>query len=99
MRFSCLPRLCFDPHWQRETERRSLARLRFHPEPPAMHLDDALGDRQAETGSALLAGDRAVGLLELLEDLGLIGCGNTGTRVAHRNRERAIRYRCSDRHV
>ncbi len=36
-----------------------------------MHLDDALGDQQAETGSALLARDRAVGLLELLEDLGL----------------------------
>src|SRR6266498_3106082 len=77
-----LPRLRFDPHRQREKERRALAGLGFHPDPPAVHLDDALGDRQAEAGSALLSRNRAVGLLELLEDLGLIGHGNAGPRIA-----------------
>src|SRR6266498_2559905 len=94
-----LPRLRFDPHRQREIERRALARLGFHPDPPAVHLDNLLGDRQAEAGSALLARDRAVGLLELLKNLGLIGYGNTGTRVAYRNREGPIRCRCPDRHL
>ncbi len=37
-----LARLCFDPHWQRETERRSLARLGFHPEPPAVDPSERL---------------------------------------------------------
>src|SRR5207247_110947 len=91
------PRLCFHPHRKREIERRSLARLGFDPDAPTVHLDDALGDRQAETGSALLARDRAVGLLELLENLGLIGRGNTGSRVAYRNRERPVRREGSDR--
>src|SRR6266700_6436270 len=80
-------------------ERRSLARLGFDPDATTVHLDDALGDRQAETGSALLARDRAVGLLELLEDFRLIDCGNAGTRVAYRNRERPVRYRCPDRYL
>src|SRR6266542_4092188 len=82
-----LPRLRFDPHRQREIERRALAGLGFHPDPPAVHLDDALGDRQAEAGSALLSRDRAVGLLELLEDLRLIGGGDTWPSVAHRDGE------------
>src|SRR5205823_2134001 len=93
---SWLPHLCFDPHRQREREGRSLALLGFHPDPAAMHLDDALGNRQAETGPALLARDRAVGLLKFLEDLGLIGRGDAGPRIAYRNRERAVGYRCSD---
>ena len=46
-----------------------------------MQRDDALGDRQAEPGAALLARDRVVGLLELLEDLGLIRGRDAGTGV------------------
>src|SRR2546425_12671477 len=97
MRLLMMAGLCFDPHRQCETERRSLARLGFHPDPPAMHLDDALGDRQAEAGSALLARNRAVGLLELLENFGLIGRGNAGPRVAYRNLECSVRCESSDR--
>ena len=41
-----------------------------------MHLNDPLGDRQSQAGAALLAGDRIVGLLKLLKQLGLIGSGN-----------------------
>src|SRR5262249_14125553 len=93
------PHLCLDAHREREIERRSLAWLRFNPNPAAVHLDDALGDRQAEAGPALLAGNRAVGLLELLEDLGLIVRGNPGPGVANRNRERPVCCLCSDRHL
>jgi hypothetical protein len=46
-----------------------------------MHLDDASGDCESKPGAALLAGDRIVGLLELLEELGLIGFGNTGAGI------------------
>jgi hypothetical protein len=62
-----------------------------------VHLDDPLGDRQTETRSTLLARGRAVGLLELLENLGLIGRGNAGSSVAYRNRERPVPREGSDR--
>jgi hypothetical protein len=47
-----------------------------------MHLDDTPGDGQPKSGAALLLGNRIVGLLELLEKLGLVGCGNprSGTK-------------------
>src|SRR6266545_2978552 len=93
---SARARLCFDPHRKREIERRSLARLGFDPDSAAVHLDDPFGDRQAQTGPALLPRDRAVCLLEFLEDFRLIDRGNTGAGIAYRNRERGIRHRCSD---
>jgi hypothetical protein len=89
--------LCFDPHGDGEIEYRPFARLGFDPDPPAVHFNNALSDRQAKTSSSLLAGDRAIGLLELLENLGLIGWGYTGSGVAHRNRERSVHRRGSDR--
>src|SRR5262249_30737693 len=60
------------------------------PDSAAVHLDDPLGDRQSQAGAALLAGDRIVGLLELLKQLGLIGSGNTGTSVTDRYVECAV---------
>src|SRR5262249_33701377 len=96
IRWLMIAPLYFDPHGQREIDRRSLALLRLDPNAPAVHLDDALGDRQAETRSALLAGNRAVGLLELLEDLGLIGGGNAGSGITYGHRERSVRYLGSD---
>ena len=48
------------------------------PQAAAVHLDDALGDGEAEPGAALLLGGRGVGLLELLENLGLIGSAMPG---------------------
>src|SRR5712692_4274550 len=91
------PRLRLDAHRKREIECRSLAGRGFDPDAPAVHLDDAFGDRQAEAGSALLPSDRTVCLLEFLEDFRLIDQGNTGPRVAYRNRERPVRCRCPDR--
>jgi hypothetical protein len=83
--------LRFDPDWQSEIECRSLARLGFGPDPPAVHLDDALSDRQPETGPTLLARNGAVRLLKFFEDLGLIGCVDAGSSVAYSNRERPVR--------
>ena len=55
-----------------------------------MHLNDAFGDGEAQSGAALLAGDGIVGLLKLLKQLGLIGSGNAGTGVTDRYVERAV---------
>src|SRR5262249_31016349 len=94
---SCLPRLRFDAHWYRKIERRPLARLGFNPDPPTVHLDDALSDRKAQAGPALRARDRTVGLVKFLEDLGLIGCGDTRPCIADGHRECPVRCRWFDR--
>jgi hypothetical protein len=52
-----------------------------------VHLNDALGYGEAQAGAALFAGDGIVGLLKLLEQLGLIGCGDTGSSVMDRDME------------
>jgi len=50
-----------------------------------VHLNDALRYGQPQPGATFLAGDRIVGLLKLLKQLGLIGSGckiqaETGSR-------------------
>src|SRR5262249_713311 len=97
MRLLIMAPLRFDPHRQREIEGRSLAERGLHPDAPAVHLDDALGDRQAEAGPALFARDRAVSLLKLLEDFRLISRGDPGPGIADRDRERSVRCLGSDR--
>ena len=79
-------------------ERRSPAPgLRFDPDAPAVQLDDALGDREPKAGAALFAGAGAVGLLELLEDLLLVGLRDAGAGVAPpRPRRRVVRSRRLD---
>src|SRR5262249_25899501 len=81
MRLLIMAPLPFEPHRQREIEGRSLAERGLHPDAPAVHLDDALGDRQAEAGPALFARDRAVSLLKLLEDFRLISRGDPGPGI------------------
>ena len=61
-----------------------MARLRLDPNPAAMHLNDALGDGEPQSGATLLAGNGIVSLLELLKQLGLIGGGDTRTSVPDR---------------
>jgi len=67
-----------------------LARLRLDPNPAAVHLDDALRYGKSQSSAAFLAGDGIVGLLELLKQLGLIGCGDARASIADRHMERAI---------
>ena len=81
MRLLMRPRLSFDRDGKREGEGRALARRSDSTQiRPAVHLDDALGDGETEAGAALLLGDRIVGLLELLEELGLVGRGDARAR-------------------
>jgi hypothetical protein len=67
-----------------------MSQLRLDPDLTAVHLDNALGDGQSQAGAALLARDRIIGLLELLKQLGLIGCGDARTSIADRHTECAI---------
>ena len=68
-----------------------MPRARLDPDFPRVHFDDPLGDRQSEPGPALLFRGRAVRLLELGEDLGLVGLADAGSGVANGDRERAVR--------
>jgi len=58
-----------------------------------MHFDDPLRNSKAKPGAAFGFGMRALGLLEFLKNLGLIGLGNAGSGISHRNRVTAIRSR------
>jgi hypothetical protein len=59
-----------------------LARLRLDPNPAPVHLNDALGYSESQAGAAFLLGDGIVCLLELLEQLGLIGSRDDTGEVA-----------------
>src|SRR6516225_7883881 len=74
--------LLLDNNRKCERKCRALARFRLDPNPSAVHLDDALGYREPQAGAALLARDGVVGLLKLLKQLGLIGCGNARAGIA-----------------
>src|SRR5262249_52099782 len=76
--------------WKGESERGALPRLRLNPDFSSVHLNNALGYGQAQPSAALLAGDRIIGLLKLLKQLGLVGGGNARTGVADRDIECAI---------
>ena len=55
--------LAFDVDWQRELEGRALGDLGFDPQPAAVHLEDLLGDGEAQAGAALcLGGGNAVAM-------------------------------------
>ena len=55
-----------------------------------MELDDPPGDRQSETRAALLARGGVIDLLKLLEDPLLVGLGDAGSRVRHRDDELTV---------
>src|SRR6266508_5855991 len=77
-------RLLLNLDRERDEKRRALPQLRVQPDSAALHLDNSLRDREPKSGAALLAGDRVVGLLAVLEQFGLLGRGNARTGVAHR---------------
>src|SRR2546422_11381330 len=87
------------PHRQREPEDRAVPRARFHPDAPPVQLDDPPGDGQPKARAALPARARAVGLLELLEDLLLVGLGDARTGVGDRDQELAVGEPRLDRHL
>ena len=63
-----------------------------------MHLDDLLGDGEAEAGSALGLGIGVVDLVELLEDALQLLRRYSWTRVSHGNSEVAVHGRRGDAH-
>ncbi|MCY1349030.1 hypothetical protein D9M69_352000 [compost metagenome] len=68
---------------QAQPELAALAKPAVHPDAAAHRLGQALADRQAEPGAAVLAGDRAVGLLEGLEQPALLFGTEADAGVAH----------------
>ena len=64
-----------------------------------MHLDNALCDRKTQSRTHLGLGDRAVQLLEFLEDFRLIRVGDAGAGVAHGECKRLLARRDFDRHL
>src|SRR5262249_36587314 len=82
--------LLLDADRNREAERRPLALGRFEPDSAAVHLHDALRDREAQAGPAFRAGRRSVSLLELLEDASSILFADAGARVGDRDEEGGI---------
>src|SRR5262249_15556658 len=71
-------------------EHRAPAYRRLNPDATTMHLNDLLGDGEPETSATSGLGERAVDLMELLEDAGLVLFGNTWPRIRHADVEAAI---------
>src|SRR5262249_43195160 len=80
-------------------KRRSFAWRRLHPDAPAVHLHDLLGDGEPEARAALGLGKRAVGLVELLEDPILLMKWDAGSGVCDRDREMAVPRARGDAHL
>ena len=83
---------------QLQLKRRSFARRRLHPDAAAVHLDDLLGDGEAEARAALGLGVRAVHLVELLKDPILLVEWYAGAGVFHRDGEMAVPSARGDAH-
>src|SRR5262249_4360728 len=71
-------------------ECRTLTQGRLNPDAPTMHFHDMLGDREPEAGTALRLGVRAVDLMELLKDAGLVLFWNAWTCISHADVEVAV---------
>src|SRR5262245_57413095 len=69
---------------------RAFAQDRLDPNPAAVHLDDLLCNGEPEACAALGLGVRAVHLMELFEDAGLVLFGNTWPRIGHADIEAAV---------
>src|SRR5205814_5652 len=76
-----LPRRLDEAHG--EPEGRAAAGAVVHADLAAHDADEALGNRQAEAGSAVAAGGRAVGLAEGFEQPRPARLGNADARIAN----------------
>lgn len=68
---------------QLEPERRGALRLRFDADRAAMFLDDRLGDRESESGPAVMPAVGAIELLEAVEEAWDVFGGDPRAVVAH----------------
>src|SRR5262249_48674205 len=69
---------------------RSVANFRFDPNPPAMQLNDTLGDGKPQSGAALLFCIRAIDLMKFLEDSPALGFRDAWAGVGDHDRENAV---------
>src|SRR5262245_60503893 len=81
---------------QLHLEGRALAECRLHPNAAAMHLDDLLGDGEPEARATLGLGKRAVDLVELIKNAGLLLLRDSWPRVRHADGEMPICRRRGD---
>ena len=72
---------------KRKGESAAVAWLALHPDAAAVVFDDLLADGQAEPRALGLVRQRVAYLLELLEDLGLIGGRDANARVRHAHQQ------------
>ena len=84
---TCRFHLSLDNDREPEGKCRALAGLRFDPDLAPVHLNDAFRYGKPQAGASLLSRDCVVGLLKLLKQFGLIGSGDTGASVTHRDKE------------
>src|ERR1017187_2290204 len=68
---------------QFHSERGAAPRIRIEPDPPAMHLDDAVGDGQAKSGSASKALGGEEGVKTLVAPLARDAAAFVADRHAH----------------
>src|SRR5215475_13407 len=80
-------------------ERRALAYCRFDPDATTMHLNDLLGDGEPKTSATSGFGQRAVDLVELLEDASSLVIGNAWPRIGHADVEVAVNSLGSHAHL
>jgi len=78
-------------------ELRAAADGALHPDAPAMHFDDVLGDGQAQAGAASLARARRVHAIEALEDARLVRGGDADAGIGHGEDDFAVARRGADR--
>src|SRR5215467_5649452 len=79
--FSWRPLVKLGARGELRLKRRSFARRRHHPDPAPVHLDDPLGDGEAEARAALDLGKGTVDLVEPLEDRSLLVKRYAGRRA------------------
>src|SRR5215468_11272535 len=89
----------FSPRGELHLKRRSFARRRHHPDAAAVHLDDLLGDGEAEARAALGLGKGTVDLVELLEDPSLLVKRYARPGVCYRDGEMAVPRASGDAHL
>src|SRR5215831_8232739 len=75
----------FGARGQLHLEGRAPTQGRLHPDAPAVHLDNLLGNGEPEARAAFGLGKRAVDLMELIEDPILLIKGYARSGVCHQD--------------
>ena len=85
----------FHPSVEREAASDTL--LRFDSDVPAHHFDEPFADSQAQTGAAVAAGGRGLGLFEGFEQTVLLVFADANAGIPHRHLQRDVGcIDCSD---